>query len=173
MNIILIGMMGSGKSSVAKVIAQRMQLKLVDTDAMIEEMQGLSISKIFDLYGEKHFRDLEMNLIERLRSVEDAVISTGGGIVTNPLNTIILKELGQVIYLKGSLKQLSSNLEGQTLNRPMLKDHTLDVLIKVREPLYSSTAHFVVNIDDKTDVEVAEEIMDKINNLDNQLSLKL
>ncbi|HAS73168.1 MAG TPA: shikimate kinase [Clostridiales bacterium UBA8960] len=158
MNIILIGMMGSGKSSVGRALARRMAFNFFDTDEMIEEMQGLSIGKIFELYGEKHFRNLEVDLVEKLSSVRDAVISTGGGIVMNPVNTMMLKNLGHVVYLKGSIQQLLSHLDGETANRPMLKDNTIEVLLRVRAPLYASTAHLTVEIDNKTIEEVAEEI---------------
>ena len=90
-NIILIGMMGSGKTSVGALLAKRVNFKFVDTDHIIEETQGLSISKIFEVDGESKFRKLEENVIERISHLNQMVVSTGGGIVLNPLNTIKLK----------------------------------------------------------------------------------
>lgn len=163
MNYILIGMMGSGKSTVGKLLAERLDLKFIDTDTMIEEMQGLVIARIFELYGETHFRNLESALVEKLSCIDNAVISTGGGLVMNPCNTILLKNMGKVIYLKGSISQLSKNLEGVTGNRPMLKDNSLDVLLTVRAPIYENTADVIVEIDDMTSSDVLSHILDEIN----------
>lgn len=163
MNYILIGMMGSGKSTVGKLLAERLDLKFIDTDTMIEEMQGLVIARIFELYGETHFRNLESALVEKLSCIDNAVISTGGGLVMNPCNTILLKNMGKVIYLKGSISQLSKNLEGVTGNRPMLKGNSLDVLLTVRAPIYENTADVIVEIDDMTSSDVLSHILDEIN----------
>lgn len=163
MNLILIGMMGSGKSSVGKLLADHFGMKFIDTDALIEEMQGLTIAKIFELYGEKHFRHLETELLEKLSDVDDAVISTGGGMVLNPWHVILLRKMGRIVYLMGSVEQLSRNLDGVTANRPMLKDNRLEVLLKVREPIYRNSADRIVEIDGKNADEVMRDIVDEIN----------
>lgn len=163
MNLILIGMMGSGKSTVGRLLAERMGLKFIDTDALIEEMQGLTITKIFELYGEKHFRHLETELLEKLSDMDGAVISTGGGMVLNPWNLILLRKMGKIVYLMGSAFQLSKNLEGEVENRPVLKDNRIEVLITVREPIYRSSADMIVEIDGKSASDLMHIIIGEIN----------
>lgn len=158
MNLILIGMMGSGKSTVGQLLADRLGMRFVDTDAVIEEMQGLSISRIFELYGESHFRALEATLVEKLSKIDGAILSTGGGLVMNPCNTMLLKSMGKIIYLKATVDQLNLNLSGETDNRPMLKDYSIEVLLKVREPIYENTADIVVDIDGMSAAEVSDII---------------
>ena len=157
--IILIGMMGSGKTSVGKLLSEHLQYKHIDTDHIIEETQGLSITRIFDAHGESKFRELEENVIDKISKLTDVVVSTGGGIILNPINTMRLKEMGTVIYLKASLKQLETNLSDSPDNRPLLKTHTLAVLLKVRESLYTNAAHFCIDIDGKTIEEITTEIL--------------
>lgn len=157
--IILIGMMGSGKTTVGKLLAERLQYKLIDTDHIIEETQGLSITRIFDAHGESKFRELEENVIDKISKLTDVVISTGGGIILNPINTMRLKEMGTVIYLKASAEQLEANLSDTPDNRPLLKTHTLAVLLKVRESLYTNAAHYCIDIDGKTIEEITSEIL--------------
>lgn len=157
--IILIGMMGSGKTTVGKLLAERLKYKLIDTDHIIEETQGLSISRIFDAHGESKFRELEENVIDKISKLTDVVISTGGGIILNPINTMRLKEMGTVIYLKASEEQLEANLSDTPDNRPLLKTHTLAVLLKVRESLYTNAAHYCIDIDGKTIEEITSEIL--------------
>ena len=157
--IILIGMMGSGKSTVGKLLAERLKYKHIDTDHIIEETQGLSITRIFDAHGESKFRELEENVIDKISKLTDIVVSTGGGIILNPINTMRLKEMGTVIYLKASLMQLETNLSDTPDNRPLLKTHTLAVLLKVRESLYTNAAHYCIDIDGKTIEEITSEIL--------------
>ncbi|HSN65833.1 MAG TPA: shikimate kinase, partial [Fusibacter sp.] len=151
--------MGSGKSTVGKLLAERLKYKHIDTDHIIEETQGLSITRIFDAHGESKFRELEENVIDKISKLTDVVVSTGGGIILNPINTMRLKEMGTVIYLKASLKQLETNLSDSPDNRPLLKTHTLAVLLKVRESLYTNAAHFCIDIDGKTIEEITSEIL--------------
>jgi shikimate kinase len=157
--IILIGMMGSGKSSVGKWLAERLQYKHLDTDHIIEETQGLSITRIFEKDGESRFRELEANVIEKISKLSEVVVSTGGGIILNPINTIRLKEMGIVIYLRASLEQLEVNLKDTPDNRPLLKTHNLAVLLKVRESLYTNAAHYCIDTDGKTIEAIASEIL--------------
>ncbi|OJV62113.1 MAG: hypothetical protein BGO41_01970 [Clostridiales bacterium 38-18] len=162
-NIILIGMMGSGKTTIGPILASRLGYRFIDMDALIESMQGMTIQRIFDMYGEAHFRKLEMDLTSRLSSVNSAVISTGGGIVTNAQNTLELRTLGKVIYLKASIEQLEANLGGNFDNRPMLQKHSLHAILNVRQGLYEAAANVVVEIDGKTSDALAEEIIDAIS----------
>lgn len=158
-NIILVGMMGSGKSTIGKIVADKLNMKFMDLDQMIEQMQGLTISRIFEMYGEEKFRTLETDLIYKISDVNGAVISTGGGIVLNPVNTIQMKQTGTIFYLEGSLEQLRSNLEGETDHRPMLKANSLDTILRVRSGLYTSTAHHIISINNQTKEAIADQII--------------
>jgi len=122
-------------------------------------MQGLEIAKIFDLYGEAKFRELETDLIYKLSEINGSVISTGGGIVLNPVNTIQLKKMGKIVYLEGRLEQLLANLEGETDHRPMLKSNSLDTILRVRSGLYTSTAQYIVSIDGQKKEAIVNQII--------------
>ncbi len=157
--IILIGMMGSGKTSVGHVLAHRLHLKHIDTDHIIEETQGQSITRIFESHGESKFRELEGNVVDKISKLSNVVVSTGGGIILNPINTMRLREMGTVVYLKGSVVQLKENLKEVTENRPLLKIHELAVILKVRSALYEHAAHFCIDIDGRSIEEIASEIL--------------
>jgi shikimate kinase len=158
-NVILIGMMGSGKTTIGPKLASRLGFRFVDMDALIESMQGITVQRIFDMYGEAHFRKLEMDLTSKLANVTSTVISTGGGIVTNAQNTIELRKLGKVVYLKASIEQLEANLGGNFDNRPMLQKHSLHAILKVRQSLYESAANLIIDVDGKSSEALVEEII--------------
>lgn len=160
--LILIGMMGSGKSTVGKFLAERIGYKFLDMDETIENIQGLKIKDIFELKGESHFRKLEEELLSKLVDKTQMVISTGGGIVINPINTLRMKEMGIVILLRGSEGELNKRLAGETENRPMLKQMALGSILKVRSPLYEQTAQLIVDIDGKNVEETVGEIIQKL-----------
>jgi shikimate kinase len=159
-------MMGSGKTTVGQALAQKMSYRFVDTDKIIEEMQGLTISDIFKLHGESRFREIEVSTIEKLKHLSQTIISTGGGIVLNPLNTIQLKAMGIVIYLRGSIEQLKDNIGERDETRPMLQTYSMETVLKVRASLYEQTAMIVVDIDGKSVDEIVEEIRGEILRFD-------
>ncbi len=161
-NLILIGMMGSGKSTVGKEIGAKLGWKHLDTDKMIEDMQGMTIREIFDRYSESHFRSLEAKLVEQLKSVDSTVISTGGGIILNPLNTMALREMGLIVYLKASPDTLNANLEGHTKSRPLLDCQSIDVIYRVRDPLYMNSAELVIDIDLISNQEMIDVILNRL-----------
>jgi len=157
--ILLIGMMGSGKTSVGKLLAEHLKCDHLDTDHLIETSQNLSITQIFEMFGEAKFRELEKNSIEAIANQTNIVVSTGGGIILNPLNTKRLREMGTVIYLKGSVDQLKRNLSNATSNRPLLKTQDLAMILKKRSDLYEQAAHFSVCINDRSIESIVFEIL--------------
>ncbi|MDW7659822.1 MAG: shikimate kinase [Bacillota bacterium] len=161
-NLILIGMMGSGKSTIGRAIADKLGWKHLDTDKMIEDMQGMTIREIFDRYGESHFRSLEAKLVEQLKTVESTVISTGGGIILNHLNTMVLKEMGLIVYLRALPKTLNANLEGHTKSRPLLDHQSIEVIYKVRDPLYRNSAELVIDTDSLNNQEIIDVISHRL-----------
>ena len=102
MIIYLIGFMGVGKSTVGKGLSERLEYELIDTDELIEEKEGLSISSIFEKKGEDYFRELETDTIKELSSSDNIVVSCGGGIIKNEENVKLMKDSGRVILLTAS-----------------------------------------------------------------------
>lgn len=163
---VLIGFMGSGKSSVSRILASRLDRRLVDTDAEIEREQGMTISEIFAQRGEQGFRRLEYELLLRLaEEKEPLVISTGGGLAAQPQNRKALGTLGTVIYLQVQPHTVVARLQGDT-TRPLLqgadKEEKVRTLLAAREPLYRAAADICIATDTLTPGEIAEQILRKL-----------
>ena len=140
--------MGSGKSTIAKEISKKLNADYYDTDQMIENREGKTISEIFELYGENYFRKLEEDLVKEVSKCENSIISTGGGIVLNPDNISLLKENGLIIYLENTVDDLVSRLKEESDNRPLIIKNDLhtkiDEILKQRENLYKNNADFII-----------------------------
>ncbi|MBM7581276.1 shikimate kinase [Caldicoprobacter guelmensis] len=160
-NIILIGFMGVGKTTVGKLLAQRLGYRFVDADQVIEEETGLSIPEIFSRYGEGYFRQLERQAIRRIFIHSGIVLATGGGAVMDPANFSFLMENGCVVALDASEETLWERLKS-CKDRPMLYSENprekMRALLEMRRPVYYK-AHFVVRVDGKSPKEVADEII--------------
>ncbi len=163
-NIILIGYMGSGKSAVSKALLKRLSAyKLVDTDALIEEKAGKSISDIFAVEGEAVFRDMETEVLTELLSCEESmIISTGGGMPMREENRRLMSCLGRVIYLTAEPATLYGRLNGDD-KRPLLKSGDLKEkivsMLMQRDPVYRLTADEICVTDDRSVDEVVEYIV--------------
>lgn len=146
-NIILVGLMGAGKSTVGRYLAKRMHREFYDTDAVIVERTGVSIPTIFEVEGEEGFRDREECVIKELSHKQGIVLATGGGSVIRAANRRCLENLGTVVYLRGSAELLFSRISYDT-NRPLMQTddplQTLKYLLNEREPLYMEVADLVV-----------------------------
>lgn len=145
--IALIGLPGSGKTTVGRQLARRLQQPFFDSDHVIEERLGYSIRQAFERDGEERFRDLEEAVLDELTQIPDAVISTGGGSVLRSATRHRLRERGQVVYLKSTPEELFRRLR-HDVNRPLLQvadpQARLRELYAARDPLYRETAHFVI-----------------------------
>lgn len=145
--IILIGLPGSGKSTVGRQLARRLQLPFFDSDHVIEQQIGCSIRAYFEREGEDRFRDVEESVIDQLTLNQKGVLSTGGGVVLRAANRLHLRERGQVIYLNSSPDELFRRLR-HDVNRPLLQVADplgrLRDLHTLRDPLYRETAHFII-----------------------------
>lgn len=160
---VLIGFMGCGKSTVSKLLAEKLGWQLVDTDARIEEEQGTTISSMFADRGEAWFRILESELIERLSmEKEPMIISTGGGLPIQPQNKELLEKLGDVIYLQVQPQTVLKRLKEDT-TRPLLqgedKEQKIKELLACRGPIYEEVADYIIVTDAMTPKEVALEIL--------------
>jgi len=148
LSISLIGLPGSGKSTVGRQLARRLQVPFYDSDRLIEERLGCSIREFFEREGEQRFRDMEAQVIDELTQQPEGVISTGGGAVLRPENRDHLHQRTRVVYLNSAPDELFRRLRHDK-NRPLLQ--VPDPLARLRDlhcqrhPLYLETAHFSVD----------------------------
>jgi shikimate kinase len=146
-SIVLVGLPGSGKSTVGRHLARRLGLAFVDADHFIEQRQGCSVREYFEREGEQAFRDLEQETLAELAQRSGVVLSTGGGAVLREANRETLKRQGWVVYLKSSPDELYRRLKHDT-TRPLLQVgdplKKLKELFAVRDPLYREVAHHVL-----------------------------
>jgi shikimate kinase len=159
--IALIGFMGSGKSSVAPLLAHKLGCTLIDTDSLILERSGFaSIPLLFSDKGEIAFRDIESEVAQSLRDSKHVVISTGGGIIGRPANMEALKNAGGlVVFLMTSFEEIQRRLAGFE-DRPLFKDpKQAAALYQARFPIYTSYADIAVTTDGKTPEQVCAEIV--------------
>ncbi len=147
MQIALVGMPGSGKSTVGRHLSRHLGLRYIDSDAEIEQRAGMSIRDYFAAHGEEAFRDLEQDVIESLATSTGTVLATGGGAVLRPSNRDALHSHSHVFYLRNTPEELFRRLRHDT-HRPLLQVadplQRLRDLYHERDPLYRRCAHFVV-----------------------------
>lgn len=161
-NIILIGFMGSGKSSIGRIVGKRMGFQFVDTDAVIVERAGMAIPAIFAQEGEERFRDLETAAIESLEHLSRCVFATGGGAVLRETNRALLRELGYVVLLTASEEVLYERVSRNT-RRPLLQTEnpreTLSTMLAARREVYEAAAEFVVDTSHFTHRQSADAVI--------------
>lgn len=163
-NIVLTGLMGCGKTSVGKALAlKNKDFEFVDIDEQIEKFQNMKIEKIFKNFGEKFFRELEVNFIKKYSMKSSKIISTGGGACENIKNVEALQERGVLFYLQTTPQSLYERLKNDK-TRPKLQNtdvlKTLEELLKKREKNYN-LADFCINTDNRTVDKIADEIIEK------------
>lgn len=146
--IVLVGLPGSGKTTVGKQLARRLKLPFVDSDHVIEERLGCSIREFFEREGEDRFRDVEQEVIDELSRGQACVLSTGGGAVLRSGNRQHLHDRGKVVYLRSTPEDVYRRVRHDR-NRPLLLVadplQRLRDLYDARDPLYRETAHFVID----------------------------
>lgn len=162
-NIILIGFMGSGKTTFGKWISNSQSRAMIDTDDYIEEKAGMSINDIFAKHGEAYFRNLETEVIKELitENVSDTVFSVGGGLPIKEENGALLKELGTVVYLYTDEDALVKRLMGDT-KRPLLQGgdirEKIRSLMKARADIYEARADLILDTEKLSFEEMYERI---------------
>ena len=163
MNIYLIGMMGTGKSTIGELLTEKLDYPFVDLDEKIENSAGKSITEIFENDGEENFRNLES---EQLRSYSNSVIACGGGIILKEENRTFMKENGKAVLLIASIPELSKRLM-ESDSRPLLagekKEELLTNIWLERRLHYFNTADYTIETGHKTNEQIAEEILRHLN----------
>ena len=166
-SLYLVGMMGSGKTSTGRPLAERLGYGFVDADAVIEQAAGCSIPEIFERDGEAGFRSLESQVLSAISQRHSLVVATGGGVVTQPENWGVLHS-GIVIWLDVVPDQLLQRLKADRTVRPLLKtadpEAVLDQLLNERRPLYAE-ADLTLVINDETPDVMADGILQLLPSL--------
>lgn len=167
-NIILVGPMGAGKSTIGRLLAKELRLVFRDSDKEIEQRTGVSIPLIFDVEGEQGFREREHSAIVDLCQMQDIVLATGGGAVLRQDNRQALREGGQVIYLCTSVEQ-QLDRTSRDRNRPLLQTpnprQVLNELMALRDPLYREVADIIVETDERPPRLVVGGILEQLRSL--------
>jgi shikimate kinase len=165
-NIVLIGPMGSGKTTVGRRLAEKLDIDFYDADHAIIDKTGVSIDHIFDVEGEKGFRKRESNVLKDLCNKPNIVLATGGGAVMLEENRLEISKAGSVIYLSSSVDQILRRT-AKSKTRPLLenstnKRKTISDIIEARDPLYREIATIIINTNGKKLNEVIHEILNQL-----------
>ncbi|HSW47728.1 MAG TPA: shikimate kinase [Candidatus Saccharimonadales bacterium] len=162
MKIVLIGFMGVGKSSVAPQLAKKLGINIIEMDDFIEKKAGKTLKEIFASGGESSFRKFENEVCHEIANIDNAVISTGGGVVMNANNFTSLKNNSTIIELNASFDTILKRIN-QKIPRPLFKDEeSAKKLYDLRKPLYEKFAQIKISTDNKSVSEVTNEIIESI-----------
>ena len=159
--IVLVGIMGAGKSTVGKILADRLGMQFIDADQEIERAAGCTITDFFEKYGEVEFRKGEERVISRILAGEPCVLATGGGAFMSEATRLLIKKMATSVWLRVSFEVLAKRLEKRS-DRPLLQttdpQQTLKALIKKRYPIYND-ADFIVDAEnDGVDITVSKVV---------------
>lgn len=165
-NIVLIGFMGSGKSSVARMLAGKLGKRYLDTDELIRQECKMDITEIFDKFGEEYFRKKEKETVERVAALEGTVIATGGGVVLNPENMEKLRRSGIVVWLRASEEEILQRISGDA-GRPLAFNRSESEIIEIyskRLNLYAIYADIIIDTGGKDIETITIEIIKHLKN---------
>ncbi len=170
-NVFLIGFMGAGKTTIASELERKLEMHRVEMDAMIVEKQGMSISEIFDEYGEAYFRNLESNCLIELQKVKQSIVSCGGGVVMREDNAEHMKKNGRVVLLTARPETILERVKDSN-ERPILNNHMnvefIANLLEKRKARYHAVADIEVATDGKSEDQICDEIIAKLIAFDNE-----
>jgi Shikimate kinase len=164
-NIFLIGFMGTGKSTIAKRLAEELFLEYVEVDKLISDRENKMITQIFKEQGETYFRDLETSLLEEIQQKTGQIVSCGGGAILRETNKRIMNENGIVVLLNASAETIYERVK-HSKDRPLLNENmNLDYIKQLydkRNPLYLQAAQIVIDTNGKTIEDLCDEIKRKV-----------
>ncbi|HVE46377.1 MAG TPA: shikimate kinase [Acidimicrobiales bacterium] len=162
MRVLLVGMMGAGKTTVGRLLADRLDSPYLDSDEQVQQASGLTVPEIFAEQGEAAFRMAEREALMRaVASDDEDVVSVAGGAVLDPDNRRLLREAGTIVWLRAPVSTLAERV-GAGAGRPLLGDAPASALAELyeeRRPLYEELADIVVDVEDLSPEEVVEEIL--------------
>lgn len=165
-NIFLIGFMGCGKSTIARLLAEELQMELVEMDETIEKEENRTINEIFATDGEQYFRDLESALIVRIGEKGNAIVSCGGGAILREENVVNMKKNGRVVYLSATPETIYERVRYST-NRPLLNGNMnveyISELMEKRVDKYEKAADIILCVDGKSKASITECIKHSLN----------
>ncbi len=163
-NIVLVGYMGTGKSTIAEAVRRKTKMQIIDMDQEIVRRENRTITEIFEIEGEDYFRELETNLLKELQTRENLIVSCGGGIVLREENIIEMKKVGTVVLLTVSPETVYRRVKGSK-KRPLLNGKmTLEYIkemMAARKEQYEKAADLIVTGNGKTVRMISEEIIEK------------
>ncbi|MBI4721846.1 MAG: 3-dehydroquinate synthase [Candidatus Stahlbacteria bacterium] len=159
-NIVLIGFMGSGKSTIGKILSLKLKMDFADTDEMIEKEIGLPIPEIFEKYGEPYFREIEGKVVRRLLDFDNYVISTGGGTILSSENIKILRRIGFIFYLHITLQEIKKRIKDPT-TRPLF--YKYEKIFKQRLPIYKNSSDYTISVSKLSPSKVVEKIVSSLD----------
>jgi shikimate kinase len=162
MHIFLVGLMGTGKSTLGRHIASYMERPFLDTDALIEKKEEATITSIFSKHGEPYFRECETRILQSIIHTPPSVVATGGGLIESPKNQVLLQEYGRTYWLYTPINILYDRLKTDT-SRPLLKGEkllpVLKKLYKKRLPIYRSISTMKVDTRNPNDIESLTQLI--------------
>lgn len=164
-NILLIGFMGTGKTSVSKVLREMTKLPEIDMDKYIAEKEKMSITEIFDKFGEEYFRKIETVCLKEILENKGVIVSCGGGVVVKDENVTYMKDKGKIVLLTAKPETVYARVK-DCKDRPILNDNMsvefIESLMEKRRERYLSVADIIIETDNKSLKEIADEIIGKI-----------
>ena len=167
-NIFLIGLMGSGKTTIGRILSKTLNKKFYDSDHVVEEKTGVKVPLIFEYEGEVGFRKREESVLKDLVCHKDIILATGGGVILSKNNCKLLADNGHVVYLKSNCEDLVARMAGDQ-SRPLLQEgdlkKTLESLFEFRDPMYASISDYIIETAGKRAKEVSYEIESFIKKL--------
>lgn len=170
-NIVLIGFMGAGKSTISEFLKTAFAMDVIEMDQIIAEREGMSISDIFEVYGEQYFRDLETNLLIEMQSRTNVVISCGGGTPMRECNVVEMKKNGRVVLLTAKPETILDRVK-DSHERPLIENNKtvsfIAELMEKRREKYEAAADIVIETDGKDELQICEELIHRLRQMDNE-----
>lgn len=164
-NIVLIGFMGAGKSTIARTLSEKYGLEVVEMDQLISEREKMSIPEIFETHGEEYFRNLETELLIELQDRKNVVVSCGGGVPMRECNVAEMKKNGRVVLLSASAEVILERVK-DSHDRPVIEGNKtvayIRSLMEKRREKYMAAADFIVNTDKKSAEEICRQLVEKL-----------
>ena len=170
-NIVLIGFMGTGKSTISEFLKNSFAMEVIEMDQIIAEREGMTISDIFEVYGEQYFRNLETNLLIEMQSKTNVVISCGGGTPMRECNVVEMKKNGRVVLLTAKPETILDRVK-DSHDRPLIENNKTvpfiaDLMEKRREK-YEAAADIIIETDGKDELQICEELILRLRQMDNK-----